>query len=114
MCDAQEWPYIQSFCDTSDASRQDTLLGHLLRLTRRDVVSSAAIANIRKMSTRRHYSLFRLAFKFLSPYDFKKFVTKVKVRVGSRVRVARLTLKLPFGSRRIIQRLPLRVLREVL
>lgn len=103
-----------NFCDTADASRQDTLLEHLLRLTRRDEVSATTLVNIRKMSTRTQHSLFRLAFKFLSPYDYKKFVEKVRAFVDPRVRIARLTLKLPFGSRRVIQRLSLRALREVL
>ena len=114
VLDDYELHLVNEFWNADGCSRTERLLNHMLRLTRREEASSRTIQAIQKLGNKKQAQLYLTAFRFLSPGMWKQFREKMNSIVNKENGVKKMTVKLPWGSMRSVQRGAVSLLRPVL
>ena len=98
----------------NDSTTELKLMGHLIKAARRDEVSDATIVTIKKLSREKQIKMQEMAFKYLPPYEYDAYTKKAEQWFTRPTVVNYLSVKLPFGKIRRVQRAALASLRDQL
>ena len=112
--DKRETGLIRGIKDMKEDTTELKRMGHLLRATRRDEVSAGTLQAIKRLSVAKQGRMEKMAFKLLIPFDFEYYKKKTAAWFTRPARVNTVTLKIPFGKIRCVQRETLEVLRKQL
>ena len=112
--DKRETKLINQMKVQADDTPQMKLLGYLIKAARRDEVSDATINAIKKLSRSKQIKMQEMAYKYLPPYEYDAYKTKSEQWFSRPTVVNHLTVKIPFGKIRKVQRAALTSLRDQL
>ena len=112
--DKRESALITHLKSTAEETTELKLLGYLLRATRRDEVSDATGRAITKLSVQKQVRMENLAHKYLMPFDYKNYKKKTAAWFKRPTTLMSLTMKLPFGKLRCVQRQTVESLRHAI
>ena len=98
IVDEFEERQIFRFLDPEGDTAADRLVGHMLRLARRDVASVTALNAARKMSRQKQSLMLLLAFRSITPSAWGAFRAKFELLKEKSVQIVRLNLALPFAK----------------
>ena len=114
MIDTHERLLIENFWNPQGCSKMDRLFDFMLRLIRRDEASDRTLRNVQRLGEKKQAHLSLMAFRYLTPGDWYKFREKMKLIGPKGTGVQKITIKLPWGSMRSVQRGAQMLLRNVL
>ena len=98
----------------TDDTTELKLLVHLIKAVRQYEVSEATVTAIKKLSKPKQIKMQEMAYKYLPPYEYDAYVKKTERWFTRPTMVNTLSVKLPFGKFRRVQRTALESLRDQL
>ncbi len=82
----------------------DKMVGHVLRMIRREESSMLTVWNISRLSLRKQVLVVQMAYRMLAPHEWGLFRERVLPLLHPGVALRRLVLKIPFGNFKSVQK----------